>query len=185
MLLTWLLDAKSLKNVKLKLCFGIPLSKLNWVIHCKQWKSISVALSHFRRLWCIHGWIAISPTPLQWPSGHHRIISYWYKSALLQLFGQNLLIHITELSSDHLSAKLIYFPLKMGPFPFQFMGPLNLSTTCFNTTHIMWNGCPLEQCTLPAFLWCKAQLCKWVPEFVSHLGWKSVPSHEIITLIFT
>lgn len=40
----------------------------------------------------------------------------------------------------------------------------------------MWNGCTLEQCTLPAFRWCKAQLCKWVPEFVSHLGWKSVPS---------
>lgn len=36
-------------------------------------------------------------------------------------------------------------------FSFQFMNPLNLSTSCFNTTRIMWNGCTLERCTLPAF----------------------------------
>lgn len=61
------------------------------------------------------------------------------------------MVKITELSSDHLSAKLIYFLLKRGPFSFQFMGLFNLSTTYFNTTHIMWNGSTLEQCTLPAF----------------------------------
>lgn len=77
------------------------------------------------------------------------------------------------------------FLLKRAPLSFQFMRPLNLSTTCFNTTHNMWNGCTLEQCTLPALPRCKAVLCKWVPGLAIHLGRKSVPNHEIIILIFT
>lgn len=35
-------------------------------------------------------------------------------------------------------------------FHFNSWGPLNMSTILFNTTHVMWNGCTLEQCTLPA-----------------------------------
>lgn len=54
--------------------------------------------------------------------------------------GQNVLFHITELWSDHLSAAPICFPLKTRAFFFffslLFMRPLNLSTTCFNTYYV-------------------------------------------------
>lgn len=62
---------------------------------------------------------------------------------------------------------------KGEPVSFQFMDPLNLSTSSFNTTRIMWNGCTLERCTLPAFHWFKDHICKWVPEFES-LGIKVI-----------
>lgn len=122
------------------------------------------------------------PHPLLWPPGQHR---NWYKSALHNNWSK-----LTYFSSQSFQV-IIYqqdksiFPLKRARLSFRFMRPLNLSTTCFNTTHNMWNGCTLEQCTLPALPRYKALLCKWIPGLAIHLGWKSVPNHEIITLIFT
>lgn len=51
------------------------------------------------------------PHPLQWPPGQHL---NWYESALLQLVKIYLFL-ITGLSSDHLSARQIYFPAQKGP----------------------------------------------------------------------
>ena len=62
--------------------------------------------------------------------------------------GQQSLIPATDLSCEHLSAKPIYFAFKVGIFSFKFIGALNLSKNLFNTIHIIWNGCTLEQCSL-------------------------------------
>lgn len=102
-------------------------------------------------------WPIFRIRPVHWPWGAailtdlYQLCSNWSKFATFSSQG---------FSSDHLSAKRIYFPAQKGPlFHFHSMGPFNLSTTCFNTTHNMWNGCTLERCTLPARPRCRELCC--------------------------